>query len=117
MGITWRRLSLCQVSSSGSLFLSTSNFRTNGDHRRQIIPDPDQLESFLANISFSVFEHPRSHPGYSQQDELMLKDLYNGQEVTQHLNIVGSVNPLVQDAADTAVPPPHSMSQYAQVLM
>lgn len=60
--------------------------------------------AFVDKINASVQSTTSDHPGFHRQRQLILEDLVAGQEITQHMNIVGSVNPL----NESALPPPGS---------
>jgi hypothetical protein len=61
-----------------------------------------ELANFLDDINQTVHNSGHTHSGYHRQAQLMLQDLYEEQEITQHMNIVGSVNPLNESKAAPA---------------
>lgn len=63
---------------------------------QQMTPNEQQLAEFLNNISISIQSNNDS------QSKLILEDLFDGQEISQLMNIVGSVNPLNENAAAPA---------------
>lgn len=62
---------------------------------RQILANRATLASLLQNVSLAVSD---AESVYDKQLQLILHDLKEGQEITQHMNIVGSVNPLNESA-------------------
>lgn len=78
---------------------------------QQILPEQERLHAFLKNLSVSVDGNKTDQTVYDDQSKLILRDLYEGQEITQHMNIVGSVNPL----NESALAPPGSHGFTMQV--
>jgi choline dehydrogenase len=71
----------------------------------QIVPD-DEIAAFLQNISQAVAGQSWT-PGFDLQSQLILNDLNEGQEMVQHMNVVGGMNP---DNETGTAPPQHGFS-------
>ncbi|KAH9818546.1 putative GMC oxidoreductase family protein [Teratosphaeria destructans] len=68
---------------------------------QQILPNIE-LGHFLENISASVSSIQSNALQPDPQSALILRDIYEGHELAQHMNIVGGVNPLSENAAAPA---------------